>query len=174
MATLDSRIVSIRKSNSLNPSSLSLPFIFIQPQFGYSADSIERTIHMNSKLFLGTYPNTFPLTIKEYFWIQDGEPGVKEWIALGVLKTGEYFLYTAQCNNTPKTFLNGGGTMNLWVSLKFSDLIHYAMDTNTYTTYFAETTVKELEDPIDAISQMSHQASDASEESAVAEPPVPS
>jgi hypothetical protein len=59
-------------------------------------------------------------------------------MALGRLTNGLYFFYTAQCPDTQKTFLDGG-YMNLWVSVKYADIIQYAMDTVTYQTYIEET-----------------------------------
>jgi hypothetical protein len=134
----DSRIVSMRKSESFDSSNLSLPFLFIQPQFGYSVNSILRPIHTSSQVDLGKYPNTFPRTIKEFFWTKEGQAGISPWIALGILENGLYFLYVAYCNAVPTTFLNGG-LMNLWVSKRYSDLIHYGMDKTIYEIYLKDT-----------------------------------
>lgn len=134
----DSRIIQIRKSETAKLSHLQYPFMFIQPQFGYSVESILRPIHTMTEVHLGDYPDTFPHTIQEFFWTQEGKPGSSMWIALGQLKGGLYFFYTAMCPNTKKTFLDGSH-MNLWVSVQFSDLIHYAMDTRVYNQYIEQT-----------------------------------
>jgi hypothetical protein len=136
----DLRISQIRKSEILkNPGVLRLPFLFIQEQFGYSVESILRPLNLNSGINLGKYPDTFPNTIEEYFWIQDGTPGSTPWVALGKLTNGLYFFYTAQCSNTPNTFLDNGH-MNLWVSIKYRHIIDYAMDDILYNRYIEETT----------------------------------
>jgi len=136
----ETRITDIRVSSNINPGVLSLPFMFIHGQFGYSVESILRPLRPMSAVHLGVYPDTFPNTIKEYYWIQSGSPGdgSKPWMALGRLTNDLYFFYTAQCANTQKTFLDNGH-MNLWVSMRFSDIINYAMDKATYQTYFDET-----------------------------------
>lgn len=134
----DLRIIQIRKSDTVQPTQLQTPFLFIQKQFGYPVESILRPIHTMSQVHLGLYPDTFPNTIQEFFWTQEGVPGSSMWIALGQLTNGLYFFYTAQCANTKKIFLDGGH-MNLWVSVKFSDLIHYAMDSQIYTKYIEST-----------------------------------
>jgi hypothetical protein len=134
----DSRIVTIRKSETLDPSVLQDAFLFIQAQFGYSVESILRPVNNRLEVHLGVYPDTFPNTIKEYYWIQGGSPGSSPWVALGRLTNGLYFFYIAQCYKTKKTFLDGGH-MNLWVSVQFSDLIHYAMDRVFYEKYIEQT-----------------------------------
>ena len=111
-----------------------------------------------NQIHLGIYPDTFPHTIQDLFWVQKGSPGKESWIGLGKLTNGLFFLYIATCRNTKKTFLDGG-QMNLWVARQFSDLIHFAMDQTTYIQYISET--KESTNPTNATSQMSHQASDA-------------
>lgn len=138
----ETRITDIRVSSNINPGVLSLPFMFIQGQFGYSVDSILRPLRAMSAVHLGVYPDTFPNTIKEYYWIQEGTAGdgSNPWMALGRLSNDLYFFYTAQCKNTQKTFLDDGH-MNLWVSMRFSDIINYAMDKVTYQTYFDETSL---------------------------------
>jgi hypothetical protein len=134
----DSRVATIRKSAEATLEALNHPLLFVQAQFGYSAASILRPIHSMTQVNLGTYPDTFPNTITEVYWTQEGFAGRTPWIALGQLSNGLYFLYSAVCSETPKTFVDGG-KMNLWVSLQFSDLIHFAMDSDTYIKYFNET-----------------------------------
>ena len=138
----DSRIVTIRKSETLDPGVLQDALLFVQAQFGYSVESILRTLNNRVEVHLGVYPDTFPNTIKEYYWIQGGAPGLTPWMALGRLTNDLYFFYTAQCSNTKKTFLDGGH-MNLWVSVQFSDLIHYAMGGQIYNKYIEETSKNE-------------------------------
>ena len=132
----DSRIVTIRKSANINPELLTLPFVFINKQFGYSVDSILRPLH--SDIHIGNPNYTFPNTIQEYFLTVEGVPGKEPWIALGVLTGGIYFLYTAFMTHSLGTFVNNGH-MNLWVSTRFSDIVHYAMDKMIYNTYMINT-----------------------------------
>ena len=130
------RIVEIRNSNSLVSSSvLHVPFAYIQKQFGYSVESILRPIHCESRVNLGVYPNTFPNTIKEFYWIYTDTESM--WIALGVLESGLYFLYTA--HTASKSFQNKNGRMNLWVASKFANLVQFAMSEDVYRRYVAET-----------------------------------
>lgn len=130
----DSRIVTIRKSANLDSSQISLPFSFINPAFGYSVETILRDIYLSPDCVLKQY--AFPYDIQEYYWIQNGEPGKKEWYALGSLKSdGFYFFYRAYTYNT----FDKSGHMDLWVSQRFSDLIQYAMDRLTYNIYITDT-----------------------------------
>jgi len=132
------RTTMLRKSTDLDSSSLKLPFVFIQAQFGYSVESILRPIHGSSRMNLGTYPDTFPNTIEEFYWIHPGNPGKTPWIVLGKLQNDLYFFYMAECIDTQKTFLDWG-QMNLWVSHSYSELVQYAMDVNTYKKYINDT-----------------------------------
>lgn len=114
-------------------SMISLPLLYVNPQFGFSVNNILRRIHGSSDVSLK--PNLFPHEIKEYYWIQEGEIGSKPWFALGLLEEGLYFLYKAYTY----TSFDKDGNMDLWVSHRFSDLIQYAMDTLTYNTYIKDT-----------------------------------
>ena len=128
-------VLEPRKSDSLVLTSLlQVPFAYIQKQFGYSVESILRPIHCESKVNLGIYPNTFPNTIKEFYWIYTDTTST--WIALGVLDSGLYFLYTA---HTAAMFQNKNGMMSLWVASKFANLVQFAMSDDVYTRYVAET-----------------------------------
>ena len=129
-----SRIVEIRKSSVLDESVLQVPYMYIQKQFGYPVESILQTIHCEPLVHLGKYPNTFPYTIKEYYWISNKEPGT--WYALGILENDLYFLYRAHCDTT---FMNGKGSMYLWVSTRYETLIHFAMNEAIYQEYFNDT-----------------------------------
>ena len=129
------RSVEIRKG-STNPSDIRLPFSYIQKQFGYPLESIVKQIHSEPVTHLGIYPNTFPNTIAEYYWISVKGSSVMTWASIGQLKNGLYYYYTAQ---TDKTFANGGGTMRVYFATRYSSLIQYAMDSATYEQYYAET-----------------------------------
>lgn len=134
----DSRILTIRKSDSINHLDIIFPIVFFGEKYGYSLESILRKIQSAAEVHLGTYPDTFPHTIKEYFWTKAGESGKTPWIALGKLQGDIYFLYTAHMNVPSNTFINNGH-MNLWVSLNYSDLIQYAMDSAFYIDYISNT-----------------------------------
>jgi hypothetical protein len=134
----DSRIVTIRKSDKVDPSMIAIPLLFVKGYFGYSVQSILRDIYAAPDVNLGYEPDTFPNTIKEYFWIQEGVPSTTPWIALGQLNDGAYFLYKAFMIKPTNTFVNNGH-MDLWVSARYSDLITYAMDTLLYSTYISNT-----------------------------------
>lgn len=131
----NSRILTIRKSATVNPRHIILPLIFLNKQFGYDVNSIFREIHSAPDVHLGT-DVTFPNTIEEYFWIQEG--GKEPWIALGLLNNGIYFLFTAYMFQPTGTFLNNGH-MNLWASTRYSDIIQFAMDSSIYSLYLANT-----------------------------------
>lgn len=126
-----SRDLRIRRSN-INKKDIQFPFLFLRSELGYSVESILRTPGVNI--------DTFPRNIKEYFWISSGLPGQKHWIALGQLENGTYFLYTAYMIMLSKTFVNNGH-MNLWISVRFSDLIQFAMDSSIYSLYINSTEV---------------------------------
>lgn len=126
-----SRDITIYKTNP-DPSKISLPFIFINPHFGYSVNSILRDIPDSPDVFLK--PNIFPHNIKEYFWIHEGIPNKTAWYALGLIEEGLYFFYKAYTY----TMFDKNGQMDLWVSHRFSDLIQYPMDASTYNMYITD------------------------------------
>ena len=126
---------SLRKA-SVNEKHIQLPLLFLRPQFGYTMDSILRKIESSPEIYIE--PTLFPFEIKEYFWIREGIPGQSQWIALGKLNNDMYFLYTAHMILPLNTFVNNGH-MNLWISIRFSDLIQFAMDSSMYSLYISET-----------------------------------
>jgi hypothetical protein len=134
----DSRIVTIRKSDTIVKEHILFPLLFLSPQFGYSVPSILRTIYNSTTLYIGNELDTFPHTIKEYFWIKEGVPGKDPWIALGILEDNTYFFYTAYMTTSTNTFVKNGH-MNLWLSSQYSDLIVYAMDSSMYSLYLDST-----------------------------------
>ena len=140
-----SRITTIIKT-TIQPDIPLLPFLFINPQFGYSLNSMIRDIHTTPKVFLK--PDVFPHNIQEYYWIQEGVTGNKSWYALGLLQDNIYFLYRAYTH----TGFEKDGHMDLWLSYKFNDLIQSAMDTSVYNAYatdvFKDTQNKTSDAPI--------------------------
>jgi hypothetical protein len=133
------RVASIA---TLDPRKMDMPFMFIHEQFGYSVESIYRTLMTQSPVDLGTFPDTFPNTISDYYWIQEGQPFVKPWIALGKLTTGIYFYYVASSNSDDGYFFKNKkkyGMMHLWLSQSYSDLINWSMSTQDYEEYIAST-----------------------------------
>ena len=88
-----SRDFTIYKTNP-DTSKISLPLLYVNPQFGFSVNSILRHIHGSPDVFLK--PNIFPYEIKEYYWIQEGDFGSNPWLALGLLEEELYFYYKAQ------------------------------------------------------------------------------
>jgi hypothetical protein len=135
----DSRILTIRKSDSIDDADIMFPLVFFGDAYGYPLEGILRKIYSAPELHLGTYPDTFPHTIQEYYWIRAGEPGKTPWIAMGKLQGDIYFLYSAFMDNPSNTFVNNGH-MDLWVSMRYSDLIQYAMDVAFYNEYISNTT----------------------------------
>uniref|UniRef100_A0A6C0AN61 Uncharacterized protein n=1 Tax=viral metagenome TaxID=1070528 RepID=A0A6C0AN61_9ZZZZ len=135
----DSRILTIRKSDNKNHEDIMLPLMFLGEKFGYSLKSIFRQIHSAPEIHLGVYPDTFPHTIQEYYWIKLGIPGENPWVALGKLKGDMYFLYTAFMSRPSNTFINNGH-MDLWVSSRYSDIVQFAMDKAFYKEYISNTT----------------------------------
>lgn len=123
-----SRLTTIVKT-SIDPDITLLPFLYINPQFGYSVNSILRHLHTTPAVFLKS--DVFPYNVQEYYWIQEGEPGKTSWYALGLLEDNIYFLYRAYTDNT----FEKDGHMDLWVSYNFSDIINSAMDASVYNSY---------------------------------------
>ena len=113
--------------------------MFFGDKYGYSLKHILRPIHSAPDVHIGTYPDTFPHTIEEYYWIKEGSPGLSPWIALGRLKGDLYFLYTAFMINSSNTFINNGH-MDLWISSRYSDIIQFGMDPAFYNDYISSTT----------------------------------
>ena len=136
-------MIRLAPIDTLIPSKMDAALMHVHSQFGYSVKSIFRELYTQSLVDLGEYPNTFPNTISDYYWIQEGEACVRPWIALGKLNTGVYFYYVAVCNDpNGRFYLNKKttGIMHLWISQKFSDLINWAMDADVYKKYISETT----------------------------------
>ena len=123
---------------------MATPFMYIHEQFGYDVKKIYRHLLSQSQPNLGIFPNTFPNTIYEYYWVQEGQPSSKPWIAIGILESGEYFYYRA-FTNEPMAIFSKQGHMDLWISRSYGDLINFIMDSETYTKYINET-VSSLED----------------------------
>ena len=130
-------IVEIRKSSILVSSYvLSLPYAYIQKQYGYPVESIIRHIHCEPRIGVGRYPNTFPNTIKEYFWIYSDLKST--WLALGILQSGFYFLYSAYSTSS-NPFEGKKGNMNLWIASRYENIIKFAMSDDVYNRYLEET-----------------------------------
>jgi len=134
----DSRILTIRKSDNVDDADIMQPLMFLGEKFGYSLQSILRPIHSAPEINLGTYPDIFPHTIQEYYWVKAGDSGETPWIALGKLKGDIYFLYMAFMSTPSNTFINNGH-MDLWVSYRYSDIVNYAMDPAFYKEYISNT-----------------------------------
>ena len=125
-----------------NPRNMDTPFMYIHEQFSYPIQSIYRQLITQSPVDLGTFPDTFPNTISEYYWIQEGEPTVRPWAALGKLNSGLYFYYVASCESKDGNFFSlkkKTGIMHLWMTHSYSDLINWAMDISTYEAYISST-----------------------------------
>jgi hypothetical protein len=141
------RVASIATNpDALDPRKMDMPFMFIHEQFGYSVESIYRTLLTQSAIDLGTFPDTFPNTISEYYWIQEGQSCVKPWIALGKLTTGIYFYYIASSSDEDCYFFKNKkkcGMMHLWLSHSYSDLINWSMSAADYAVYIQETLPRE-------------------------------
>lgn len=134
----DSRILTIRKSDSIDNDAIMFPLVFLGERHGYSLESILRQIYSSPEVHMGIYPDTFPHTIEEYYWTKVGDPGQTPWIALGKLKNNMYFLYFAFMTLPSNTFINNGH-MDLWISPRYSDIIQYAMDSAFYNDYISNT-----------------------------------
>ena len=134
--------IRLNANANANAHQLNTPFMYIHAQFGFPVESIYRRFKNQSDAFLGIYPNTFPNNISELYWVQEGMPTMRPWIALGKLSTGLYFYYTAFSLDISGIFWKNGipcGHMNLWLSPRYEDLIQSSMDSATYATYIAET-----------------------------------
>ena len=142
MSTERNTLVRYSENIALKAEVLAAPFMYIHAQFGYDVKSIYRRLLSQSQPNLGTFPNTFPNTIYEYYWVQEGEPSLKPWIAIGRLESGEYFYYRA-FTNEPKAIFSKDGHMDLWISISYGDLIQFVMDADTYTKYMNETSALE-------------------------------
>ena len=148
MASRDFRIRYSKNRQALTIQSLIRPFMYINKQFGFPTESIYRRFRTQSDAYLGIYPNTFPNNIAELFWIQEGQPTLIPWIAVGKLTSGLFFYYTAFCLSSTGEFWKNGkptGHMNLWLSPVFSDIIQSSMDGTTYVTYINDTLPSDLE-----------------------------
>lgn len=134
----DSRITTVRKSDTINKSDIMFPIMFLGDRHGYPLESILRKIPSSPDIHIGVYPNIFPYTILEYLWIRPGIPGSKPWVAIGKLADNVYFLFTAFMTKQSDTFVNNGH-MDLWISTRYSDLIQFGMDSTLYGEYISDT-----------------------------------
>ena len=133
------RTSELRHVKNIDSSPMLTPLVYMHKQFGYSVDSIYRKIESQPTLHLGTYPNTFPNTIQEYFWVYTNN---QVWKALGTFALNGslvYFFYTASLNSTGTFIDEQRGVMNLWASTRYSDLINFVMDAETYDRYYSDT-----------------------------------
>jgi len=135
----DSRIITLRKSDTIDASDIMFPIMFLGDRYGYSLKSILRKMPSSPEINLGIYPDIFPYTILEYLWVRPGIPGTRPWATIGKLPGNVYFLFTAFMSKQSETFVNNGH-MDLWVSPRYSDLIQYAMDAGFYKDYISNTT----------------------------------
>lgn len=109
------------------------PYSFIGNQYsGYPVDYILRPICMDKK---PADPGDFPHNIEEHYWIRPGANDTDDWISMGKLKNGSYFLYTASCDYTG---FDCQGGMCLWVSSSWESIIDHAMDEIVYMIYEEE------------------------------------
>ena len=136
---MDTRQTMIRMAPSIDTSCLNVPFMYLHSQFDYSVESIFRQLQNQSYLDLGEFPDCFPNTISEFYWIRHAE---NCWFALGKLTTDMYFYFSAA--SVEDSFFNTNtnkktGTMHLWVTHNYADLINWSMDSDTYSAYLAET-----------------------------------
>ena len=140
MAENIERNILVRRSDDIETKKevLYTPFIYIHQQFGYDIKTIYRRLLSQSEFDLGVFPNTFPNTIYEYYWVQEGKPALEPWIAIGRLENGLYFYYRA-FTNEPDAIFSKEGHMDLWLSTTYGDLIQFAMDSQTYDKYISET-----------------------------------
>lgn len=133
----NSRTLILRKSANVNPEQIMFPFMFLSSQFGFSIESIIRKIYSSPDIHIDN-ESTFPHNIQEYFWIREGKQGKEPWLAFGILNDGVYFFYSAYMIMPTNTFINNGH-MNLWLSIRFSDILMFAMDSSIYSLYLANT-----------------------------------
>jgi len=115
---------------------ISFPLLFLNPQFGYSIESIIRDIHGSPDYHLKE--KDFPHDIQDYIWIQEGIPGQSPWLALGILTNGLYFFYKAYMILPTGTFVKNGH-MDLWLSYRLNDILQFAMDTQIRHLYLKYT-----------------------------------
>ena len=134
----DSRIITVRKSDTINTSDIMFPVMFLGDRYGYSLESILRKTPSSPDMHMGIYPDIFPYTILGYLWIRSGIPGSRPWVAIGKLPGDAYFLFTAFMTKQSDTFVNNGH-MDLWVSTRYSDLIQFGMDSTLYDEYISDT-----------------------------------
>lgn len=81
-------------------------------------------------------PGNFPDNIQEHYWIHSGENDGDDWMAVGKLTNGSYFLYTGGCDYTG---FDCQGGMRLWVNPAWERIIDYAMSNSIYKSYMDET-----------------------------------
>jgi hypothetical protein len=129
------RNYSIRKMKNVryHTYEMGYPYSFIGPEDDYTLDDIRREILVESEK---ADTGDFPRSIREHFWIREGEKEGDSWISCGELENGAYFFYTASCDYTG---FDCQGGMNLWVSSSWQNIIDHAMAEGQYYLYVEQT-----------------------------------
>ena len=156
MNALATRDVSFKKSADANLTDLYLPFVFCHEQFGFSLKNINIRVRSEPQIDIGDFPNN----IIDLYWTHKGSPGGSHWYAFGRLNFGAHFFFHASCDISARPFLDGLRAIYIYPAFNYENIIQYAMDGAGYEMF-----IKESSGQTDATSQMSHPASDASQQS---------
>lgn len=112
-----------------NTTLLDEPYTYLNESPEYEVASIIRRPPVdNDTLSAGD----FPANVAEYYWIRGGEHDEQPWCALGRLKTGVYFYFTAWCDYTG---FDCRGGMNLWLSKTRESVISHGMNDSERAEY---------------------------------------
>lgn len=135
-----SRDLTIRKMNGVQHlrGSLDYPYGYIdQGEYGdnYALQDIRRPI-MTEATQAEVGP--FPTNIEEHFWIRPGHNDGDSWMACGRLTNGNYFFFTGGCDYTG---FDCQGSMSLWVSSSWQNIVEQGMSRGHYELYVSQTAV---------------------------------
>ena len=133
-----SRSYTIRKMNGVHhlQGSMAYPYSCIGDEWmAYRLDDIRRPIPVEQEQ---ADAGDFPKNIQEHFWIRPGENDGDAWMACGVLTNGNYFFYTGSCDYTG---FDCQGSMRLWISKLWQNIVDHAMSRADYGLYESQTKV---------------------------------
>jgi hypothetical protein len=139
-----SRDFTIRKMNGvqhLRPS-LDYPYRYIQEDeygYDYTVKDIRRPIMTDIE---EAEVGNFPSNIQEHFWIRPGRNDGDSWMACGRLTNGNYFFFTGGCDYTG---FDCQGSMSLWVSSSWKNIVEQGMSRGNYELYLKQTAVPPAE-----------------------------
>jgi hypothetical protein len=141
-----SRSSTIREQNGVGyavDKDMGNVYFYVNRDEQYDRDAIRRHIVVET---VPADAGHFPANIRKHFWVRGGKNDGDSWISCGQLTNDAYFFFTASCCFTG---FDAVGSMRLWVSNSWKNIVEHAMNQEEYNLYMAQTAVPPIagEDP---------------------------